>query len=139
MSQSERPLVASRPSWVRPLGLMLAGIVISLIAFRVAIAKTRAPETRVTEVRLPSSSAAQIIVYDTSWCGACKSLERALRERNIPFDTIDVEQNPKAFQRAQEATGRRTVPQTEVAKMGASSSWIVGVNVAAIERAYRDQ
>ena len=84
---------------------------------------------------LVSSTDPGVTVYGATWCGPCKILEHGLRERKIPFDLIDVDENPKAYDVARRATGQNVVPITSVAK-GADVSWIVGADVDAVEKAY---
>jgi glutaredoxin len=84
---------------------------------------------------LVSSTDPGVTVYGATWCGPCKLLEHGLRERKIPFDLIDVDENPKAYDVARRATGQNVVPITSVSK-GADVSWIVGADVDAVEKAY---
>jgi glutaredoxin len=81
---------------------------------------------------------AQVTVYDATWCSACKSLEAALRSRGIPFDTVDVDQNPGAFAIAKKATGTNAIPLTNIIR-GPLQSWVVGANPDAVERAYNGE
>jgi uncharacterized protein YqhQ/glutaredoxin len=85
---------------------------------------------------LPSSSNGAVTIYGASWCGPCKILERGLKERDIPFEIIDVDQSPESFARAKQATGSSSIPQTCVAR-GADTTWIIGADVDAVEKAYR--
>jgi mycoredoxin len=87
-------------------------------------------------VELPSSADTGVTIYGASWCGPCKSLEQGLRERQIPFDEIDIDRNPTAFERARQATGTSAIPQTSIAGNG-GVVWVIGADVAAVERAYR--
>lgn len=87
--------------------------------------------------RLPSSSEGSVTVYGAGWCGACKRLEQDLRDRQIPFSLIDVDQNPSAHQRARQATGTSAIPVTCVDRGGGDVVWIVGADINAVERAYR--
>lgn len=85
---------------------------------------------------LPSSNASAVTVYGASWCGPCHSLQRALAERDIPFDYIDVDKSPSSHERAKQATGTSAIPVTSVVR-GSDITWIVGADIAAVERAYR--
>jgi len=84
---------------------------------------------------LLSSTDPGVVVYGATWCGPCKILEHGLRERKIPFDLVDVDENPKAYDVAKRATGQNVVPITSVTK-GADVAWIVGADVDAVEKAY---
>lgn len=85
------------------------------------------------------SSEPIVTVYGASWCSACKSLERGLRDRSVPFDLVDVDQNPKAYDVAKRATGKNVVPLTSVARGTDDAVWIVGADVDAVEKAYRGE
>ena len=85
-----------------------------------------------------SSSDMGVTVYMASWCPACRSLERELKDRRIPFGEIDVDTNPRAFERARAATGESVIPQTSV-ETGKGVRWIVGADADAVERAYRNR
>src|SRR5579883_2141637 len=79
-----------------------------------------------------------VTVFGATWCSACKGLERGLRERGVPFDLIDVDQNPKAYEAARKATGKNVVPLTSVAR-DEDVTWVVGADVDAVEKAYRGE
>jgi mycoredoxin len=52
-----------------------------------------------------------LTMYSTSWCGYCRRLKRQLDEAGIPYQEIDIEQDPTAEQRVREANnGNATVP-----------------------------
>lgn len=85
------------------------------------------------------SSDVAVTVYAASWCSACKSLERGLRDRSVPFDMVDVDQNPKAYEVAKRATGKNVIPITSVARSSDDVTWFVGADVDAIEKAYRGE
>ena len=37
-----------------------------------------------------------IRMYTTTWCGDCRAAKRFLRERNVPFEEINVEESAEA-------------------------------------------
>ena len=96
---------------------------------------------RASSVPLVSSTSAGVTIYAASWCSACKSLEQGLRDRDVPFDVVDVEQSPRAYEVARRATGVNVIPITSVAKSAdaANVKWVVGADVGAVERAYRGE
>ena len=54
---------------------------------------------------------ARVVVYSTTYCGYCHAAETLLRRLGIPFDRVDVTNDPRT--RAElpgRAHGRRTVP-----------------------------
>ncbi|MEX7474141.1 mycoredoxin Mrx1 [Mycobacterium adipatum] len=42
------------------------------------------------------TSAAQLTMYTTSWCGFCNRLKTALKAEGIAWDEIDIEADPSA-------------------------------------------
>ena len=83
------------------------------------------------------SSETVVTLYGATWCPACKSLEKELRERNVPFDLIDVDQNAKAYEAARQATGKSVIPLTSIARAADDVAWVVGADADAVEKAYR--
>ena len=54
---------------------------------------------------------ADVTLYTTAVCPYCVAAKRLLRQRDIPFDEIDVTGDLAKRAWLVEATGRRTVPQ----------------------------
>ena len=78
-----------------------------------------------------------VTMYGASWCSACKSLEKELRERSVPFTLVDVDQNPRAYDVAKRATGKSVVPLSSVTKSEDEITWFVGADADGIEKSYR--
>lgn len=56
----------------------------------------------------PSGS---LIMYTTPWCGYCVRLKGQLAREGIPFEEVDIEQNPEAADLvAAHNGGNQTVP-----------------------------
>ncbi|NYG55256.1 mycoredoxin [Nocardioides perillae] len=54
---------------------------------------------------------AQFTMYSTPWCGYCHRLKGQLDREGIPFDVVDIEQDPAAAQLVEQANGgNQTVP-----------------------------
>ena len=50
-------------------------------------------------------------MYTTPWCGYCLRLKGQLEREGIPFDTVDIEQQPEAAQIVMDVNdGNQTVP-----------------------------
>ena len=62
-----------------------------------------------------------ITVYTTSQCPYCMMLKGFLSENNIPFQEVNVEQDPAAMQRVVNQTGQMGDPQTEI-----NGRWVIG-------------
>lgn len=55
---------------------------------------------------------AKVELYTKSWCGYCSAAKRLLKGKGVPFDEVDVEDNPERLpEMIRRAGGRRTVPQ----------------------------
>jgi mycoredoxin len=51
------------------------------------------------------------IMYTTPWCGYCVRLKGQLDREGIPFEMVDIEQNPAAAEIVMQVNGgNRTVP-----------------------------
>jgi mycoredoxin len=54
---------------------------------------------------------AALTVYTTSWCGYCHRLMTVLKSNKIPFDVVDIEQDPAAAEFVGSVNGgNKTVP-----------------------------
>ena len=57
----------------------------------------------------------EITMYSTSWCGDCRRAKLFLRERNIPFREVNVDEDPGAEDLVMRVNdGRRRVPTFEI-------------------------
>ena len=54
---------------------------------------------------------AQVLIYSRSWCGFCKQAKSLLEQKGVPYDVIDIEQQPEKRGEMIELTGRTSVPQ----------------------------
>ena len=89
--------------------------------------------------RISSFVRADVTVYGATWCSACKSLEKTLRDRNVPFDMVDVDKSPQAYEKARAAANAgNVVPLTSVLH-GSDTVWFVGADPDGVERAYRGE
>lgn len=85
-----------------------------------------------------SSSDTSVTVYGANWCSACKSLEKKLDDRRIPFSVIDVDRNPEAYDRAKKASGMGSgIPLTHITQNVAT--WVLGDDADAVEKAYKGE
>ncbi len=55
--------------------------------------------------------APKVRVYTTDYCGYCDRAKALLEKLSVPFEEIDVTDDPEARRRLVAATGLRTVPQ----------------------------
>jgi mycoredoxin len=57
------------------------------------------------------SSAHSFTMFSTPWCGYCFRLKGQLDREGIAFEMVDIEQDPAAAKRVEEANnGNQTVP-----------------------------
>ncbi|NOZ04676.1 MAG: glutaredoxin 3 [FCB group bacterium] len=52
-----------------------------------------------------------ITIYVTSWCPYCNAAKRLLREKNLEYEVIDIEQAGISREQLVKITGGRSVPQ----------------------------
>lgn len=69
-------------------------------------------------------------VYVTSTCPFCSMMTNYLSEQNIPYDTINVQEDQEAARRLVETTGQQGVPQTEI-----NGKWIIGFDPESVQQA----
>jgi mycoredoxin len=77
-----------------------------------------------------------VTVYGAKWCGPCHVLQDGLKERGVPYDYVDIDESPVAWQMARKASGSNGIPTTSI-KRGPTISWVIGSDVNAVEKAYR--
>ena len=53
----------------------------------------------------------QVTVYSAFWCPDCRIAKRFLKEHNIAFQDIDIENTPGAADEVVKHTGKRAIPQ----------------------------
>ncbi len=58
--------------------------------------------------------AKSVKVYSTSTCSYCRMLKNFLTERNIPFENIDVGNNPQAAREMVKKSGQMAVPVVDI-------------------------
>ena len=73
---------------------------------------------------------AKATVYVTSTCPFCTMMTNYLKENNIDYETINVQNDQVAAQKLVETTGQMGVPQTEI-----NGKWILGFNPDGVQEA----
>lgn len=111
---------------------LFAGIV---VAFGLMISGVSAIAA---EPNVSSLSAGGVTIYGAKWCSACRSLERGLTDRKIAFEVIDVDDNPAAFAKARAASGAGSAIPLSSVTTSTKTTWIVGADVDAVDRALKD-
>ena len=60
---------------------------------------------------LKGHMAARIRMYTTRWCGYCVRAKALLDGKGLPYEEINLDQDPRFRAHLHELTGRMTVPQ----------------------------
>jgi len=68
-------------------------------------------------------------VYSTKFCSYCKMAKEFLKEKNIPFEDIDVGENREAAHEMIEKSGQTGVPVIEI-----DGQIVIGFNVEKIKK-----
>ena len=56
-----------------------------------------------------------VTVYSTRWCGFCRTVKVFLKQHEVPFEEIDIEENPEYGPMIEKLTGGyRTVPTLKI-------------------------
>jgi glutaredoxin len=53
----------------------------------------------------------KLIVYTSFWCGDCHVAKRWLKQNNIVFEEINIDETPGAAEEVIRQTGKRAIPQ----------------------------
>lgn len=52
-----------------------------------------------------------LIVYTSSWCPDCRVAKQWLKQNDLPFQEINIEETPGAAEEVIRRTGKRAIPQ----------------------------
>ena len=77
-----------------------------------------------------------VIVYGTSWCGACKAARAHLKEAHIPFVEKDIEQEPAAAQELARKAKKAGLKLGGVPVIDVLGTLMMGFDPGAIDRAW---
>ncbi|GAJ40927.1 glutaredoxin family protein [Saccharococcus caldoxylosilyticus] len=69
----------------------------------------------------------RVTVYTTTTCPYCVMVKNFLREQGVPFEEVNVQQDPAAARKLVETTGQIGVPQIEI-----DGQWVIGFDPDAI-------
>ena len=64
-----------------------------------------------------------IHVYSTPWCPDCRRLKDRLREYGVPYEEINIDEEPKAAEYLAEKTGHKAIPYIEIDKQWLIRGW----------------
>lgn len=60
------------------------------------------------------SDKAAVTIYSASWCAFCHMAKEYLKGKNVSFNEIDVENDPKAAQELVAKTGQAGIPVLQI-------------------------
>lgn len=57
----------------------------------------------------------RILIYTTSWCPDCRAAKKYLTGKGVPFEEVDIEQNPAAAETVMKLNdGMKKVPTLDI-------------------------
>lgn len=78
---------------------------------------------------------AKVKVYSTTTCPYCKMLKEYLKEKNISYEDVLVDQQPDQMQSFVDTCGSMSVPCTHITKDDGTEMKILGFDKEKIDRA----
>lgn len=75
----------------------------------------------------------QVTVYSSNRCVYCVMVKNFLTQQNVPFQEVNVDDQPDIVQRLIQTTGRMGVPQTDI-----NGNWVVGYDPNSIMKALEE-
>ncbi|HEU4741858.1 MAG TPA: glutaredoxin family protein [Meiothermus sp.] len=76
-----------------------------------------------------------IRVYGLTGCGPCEVAKLFLKQKNLPFEFVDVQEHPEARQKVQEMVG--TLTAGVVLEVDGETTALLGVSIPKLEAWYR--
>src|SRR5258708_18915940 len=107
-----------------------------VVVFAASAAHAAIADGPASSVRAPHGSGL-VTVYGAKWCGPCHVLQDGLKAKSIPFEYVDVDENPYVWAIVSKSANTSSIPLTSVIR-GPHIKWIVGSNVNAVEAAYNE-
>lgn len=71
-----------------------------------------------------------ITIYTTNTCSYCPMVKRYLKSKGLPYDEVNLEENPDQQAKVFEMSGALTVPVTIVTQQDDSQEIVVGYNLS---------
>lgn len=70
--------------------------------------------------------AKKVTIYSTTTCPYCRAEKKYLKERNVEFEDISLDEKPEAIQTSVDTCGSNGVPCTHIVKDDGSQENILG-------------
>lgn len=77
---------------------------------------------------------ARVVIYGTSWCGACRAAREHLRARHIPFADKDIEKDPAAAAELSRKAKRAGLHLGGVPVLDVEGHLLMGFDAATVDR-----
>lgn len=105
-------------------------------AFPVAVASRYGFEADFTGTSTSGGAAGGdgVVIYTTSWCGACKKAKRLLRSWKVPFEEKDIEASAKAKKELAEKAAAVGVQPRGVPVIDVAGELMMGLDEATLRR-----
>jgi len=81
-----------------------------------------------------SDASATVKIYSTTWCVYCRMVKEYLGKLGVPYQEIDIEQDPKAAEYIMGKSHSAGVPQIEI-----GDEVILGFDRPRIDKALKDK
>lgn len=89
-------------------------------------------------VEEPDDGGQRIVLYGTSWCGACAQARSWFRARGIPFADKDIEKDPRAAAEMQHKMRRANLPFGGVPVIDLRGELMLGFDEARVAQLLKD-
>lgn len=83
---------------------------------------------------LGDAGAARVVLYGTSWCGACAQARRWLQERGVPFVDRDIERDERAAAQMRRRMKQAGIPFGGVPVLDVGGELMLGFDAGRLER-----
>lgn len=82
----------------------------------------------------PAAGSARVVLYGTSWCGACRSARAWFLQKGIPYVDKDIERDEAAAAELQEKAARLGVQADRVPVLDVAGRLMIGFDPGRVER-----
>ncbi len=90
------------------------------------------PAKQPSSTTASSAKSAKVVLYSTSWCPACKSARRWLKENKVPFVEKDIEQDSEAAAELMSKAQKAGVATSGVPVLDVAGTLVQGFNPAQV-------
>ncbi len=103
--------------------------------FPVAVASRYGFEAKLTGTSTGGAASGDgVVVYSTSWCGACKKAKRLLKQWKVPFEDKDVEASASAQRELSAKAAAQGLRPSGVPVIDVAGTLLMGLDEATLKR-----